>query len=608
MNFLPLFLMWLVAAVIPVPALADGALLEPVVVTATRTAVTRDRVLAPVTIIDRDELDRSSASDIAELLRFHGGIEVARTGGPGQATSVFIRGAESNHTLVLLDGVKLNSGTSGIAAIQDISPDLIERIEVVKGPRSSLYGSEAVGGVINVITRRDGAPLSAGAEAGAGRYDTMRAAGRIGWSGEDIAAGANVSWYDTDGFPTLEASDDDAGYDNLSVDLWSRASVGSVDLDAGYWRAAGTTEYSDFFLAPVQQDYTNHVTRVGIGVTPLQNWSSKLTLSRAVDDIEQGQGAFNPSDFTKTDRIAADWQNTIDGPAGIQLVAGANLSREETSGLIFGSRLEDSPGSGDVKIDVNAAYAEATYARGRQQFLAAARYTDHDIFGSQESWNAEYGFDIVDGLRLSAGAGRAFRAPTSLELYGFGGNPQLEPEISRNIEASISGEFGSRHRYALTAFRNQIDDLIEFVFTDPENFVGENRNVEEAEIEGVELSYAYQGQSWRLRSEITLQDPKNKSDDERLLRRARQMFTLSLVRRIGEHDVGLDVLATDDREDFGGARLAGYVLANLTSRFRIGEHWQIKANVENILDTDYQLADGYRSAGRGLYASLAYSY
>jgi vitamin B12 transporter len=111
-----------------------------------------------------------------------------------------------------------------------------------------------------------------------------------------------------------------------------------------------------------------------------------------------------------------------------------------------------------------------------------------------------------------------------------------------------------------------------------------------------------------LRSEITLQDPKNKSDDERLLRRARQMFTLSLVRRIGEHDVGLDVLATDDREDFGGARLAGYVLANLTSRFRIGEHWQIKANVENILDTDYQLADGYRSAGRGLYASLAYSY
>jgi vitamin B12 transporter len=262
------------------------------------------------------------------LLRFHGGIEVARTGGPGQATSVFIRGAESNHTLVLLDGVKLNSGTSGIAAIQDISPDLIERIEVVKGPRSSLYGSEAVGGVINVITRRDGAPLSAGAEAGAGRYDTRRAAGRIGWSGEDIAAGANVSWYDTDGFPTLEASDDDAGYDNLSVDLWSRASVGSVDLDAGYWRAAGTTEYSDFFLAPVQQDYTNHVTRVGIGVTPLQNWSSKLTLSRAVDDIEQGQGAFNPSDFTKTDRIAADWQNTIDGPAGIQLVAGANLSRE----------------------------------------------------------------------------------------------------------------------------------------------------------------------------------------------------------------------------------------------------------------------------------------
>jgi vitamin B12 transporter len=211
-------------------------------------------------------------------------------------------------------------------------------------------------------------------------------------------------------------------------------------------------------------------------------------------------------------------------------------------------------------------------------------------------------------VRFSAGAGRAFRAPTSLELYGFGGNRNLDPETSKNIEASISGEFGSRHRYALTAFRNQIEDLIEFVFTDPENFVGENRNVEKAEIEGIELSYAYRGQNWRVRSEITLQDPKNKTDGERLLRRAKQMFTFSLVRQLGEHDVGLDVLATDDREDFGGARLAGYLLANLTSRFRIGDHWQVKANVENILDRDYQLADGYRSAGRGLYASLAYSY
>ncbi len=601
--------LWLLAiGSAPVIAAAAETTLPPVVITATRTSVSEERVIAPIAVIDREELDRSLAPDVADLLRFQGGIEVARNGGPGQVTSVFIRGAESDHTLVLIDGVRLNSGTSGLAAIQNVSPDLIERIEIVKGPRSSLYGSEAVGGVINIITR--GAEDTAGvrAEAGGGRYGTRFASGGASINGDRFSGGVNLSWYDTDGFPTLKASDDDAGYDNLAFDGWSRADLGAVTVDLGHWQANGTTQYADFFLAPVEQHFTNQISRLSLTAQPAPAWDSTLSLNRNVDEIDQGQGAFDPSDYTKTDRYTADWQNTISGPGELQVVTGLYASREKTSGLIFGSQLEDSPGAGNVSIDVNAGYLETSFGRGPQQALVAARYSDHEIYGSQTSWNAEYGLDLTGSLRLTAGAGKAFKAPTSLDLYGYGGNPDLDPEISHEWDVALTQQIGDRHQLRAGAFRNQIDDLIEFIFSDPDSFLGDNQNVDKAEIEGLEFSYRYRGDDWRMRTDVTLQDPRNKATGEKLLRRADRILTMSVVRQIGDHDVGLDILATDARQDFGGVRLAGYVLANLTSRVRLGDHWQIKARIENVLDQDYELADGYRSAGRGFYASLAYSH
>jgi vitamin B12 transporter len=600
--------LWLLASGASTSVLGASADLPPLVITATRTGVSEDRVIAPVTIIDREELDRSLSPDVADLLRFQGGIEISRNGGPGQVTSVFIRGAESDHTLVLIDGVRMNSGTAGVAAIQNVSPDLIERIEIVKGPRSSLYGSEAVGGVINIITRSDQDTARVRGEIGGGRYGTRHASGGVNLSGSAGSAGLNVSWYDTDGFPTREASESEAGYDNLGFDAWARTELGPVAVDVGHWQARGTTEYSDFFLMPVDQDYTNEVSRIQLGARPMPTWRSTLSLDRVVDEIQQGSGAVDPADFTRTERYTADWQNALAGPAGLQLVAGIYVARETTSGQIFGSRLEERPGSGDVKIDVDAAYLETTFSGGRHEALLAARHTDHQIFGGQNSWNMEYGVNLTGTLRFTVGAGRAFRAPTSLDLYGYGGNPELDPEVSRNVDISLTKRVGSRHEFRAGAFRNRIDDLIEFVFTDPDSFTGENRNVDEAEIEGIELGYFFRGDDWRFRANATFQDPRNKTTGEKLLRRSDRVLTLSVLRRLGLHDLGLDILASGSRQDFGGTRLGGYVLANLSSRIQLGEHWQLKAKVENLLDRDYELADGYRSAGRGVYASLAYSY
>src|SRR6185295_9976131 len=187
---------------------------DTLIITATRTRVAADEVLVPVIVIDRATIERSGALDLAELLRFQAGIEIARNGGPGTTTSVFTRGTDSNHTLVLVDGVEINPGTIGGAGVQDITPDTIERVEIVKGPRSSLWGSEAIGGVINIITR---SPAGFSAEIGASRYDERELHAAAGFSNERGDLSVIADALETDGFPPVVGSDIDRGYDNVNA-------------------------------------------------------------------------------------------------------------------------------------------------------------------------------------------------------------------------------------------------------------------------------------------------------------------------------------------------------------------------------------------------------
>jgi len=212
-----------------VAAIAGTNAIEPVVVTATRTESPADQVLASVDIISGAELRRQPAADLGDMLRLRAGVEVARLGGPGQQTSLFLRGTESNHVLVLVDGVRINPGTIGSAAIQNIAPELVERVEIVKGPRSTLYGSDALGGVINVITRR-GAASGASVQAGIGRYDNRSASLTAGIDGTRGDASLGVSWLDSDGFPTRSGDATDRGYDNLSLTAAARAELAGVEL------------------------------------------------------------------------------------------------------------------------------------------------------------------------------------------------------------------------------------------------------------------------------------------------------------------------------------------------------------------------------------------
>jgi vitamin B12 transporter len=276
---------------------------DTIIVTATRTEIPLDQATVPVSVITREDIELSMATDLSELLRFEAGIDIGRNGGPGQATSMFLRGTESNHALVLVDGVRMNPGTIGSAAIQHVSPEVIERVEIVKGARSALFGTDAIGGVINIITRRAN-ESSFEAGAGGGSFDSRSAFVSAGTRKGSNRFGATVDWQDTAGFPPREDSDIDRGYDNLTFNLYVARDLDRGEVSVRHWQAEGTVEYLDFFLNPVDQGFRNSTTALQFDNELSDRGASKLVIGYMQDHIEQNQSP----DFVESDRLSIDWQ------------------------------------------------------------------------------------------------------------------------------------------------------------------------------------------------------------------------------------------------------------------------------------------------------------
>ena len=563
----------------------------PIVVTATRTAQIVDESLAPIVIITRQEIAQSQATDVADLLRFHAGFDISRNGGPGQASSLFLRGTDSNHTLVMIDGVKINPGTIGGAALQNISPDIIERIEIVKGPRSTLYGSEAIGGVINIITRSKDEGPTAQARYRSGKYNSRNYLFALKQKDGDFRTGLSANFYETDGFPTRTASSVNSGYDNTTINAYIGTRVGPVDVEASFWDASGNSEYLDFFLTPLDQDYENSAGSVSLKASPLDRWATTLKLSHITDKIDQNQS----SDFAHTRRDALDWQNDIQIGEIQLLTTGILYTREKVSSIIFGSGFSED-------TSVKAAYVQDDITVGKHHLLLADRLTDHDSFNRHNSWNIEYGYRWTPATQLTASAGTAFRAPDNTDRFGFGGNPDLNPETARNLELGLRHRFNRHHSASLQLFDNQIDDLIEF-----NTLSSHVENIGSASIRGLETSYAFSMRAWNLKLSGTLQDPQNDETHSRLLRRAKRSLATTVSYNRTHYGLALNLLTTSDRKDFGG-KLGGYTLVNATAQIRPYKNWLASLKVENLLDEHYQLARTFNTAERSFFLELGYDY
>lgn len=584
-------LLFLCACAAPVGTLAQqDPMSDTIVVTATRSEIPLRDAIVPVTVIDRDQIELSMATDLAELLRFEAGIDIGRNGGPGQATSVFMRGTESNHTLVLVDGVRINPGTIGGAAIQHIDPKVIERVEIVKGTRSALFGTDAIGGVINIITRHSTEPY-VDVGAGSGSFDSRSAYVSAGGGTRHAEFGATINTKSTDGFAVRTDSDIERGYENVSANLHATRKFDRGDVTLRHWRASGNVEYLDFFLSPLDQDYLNESTALELQNPLGDSGRSKLILSHSRDRIVQNQSI----DSVDSERRSLDWQLSV-SLGEHKLAAGVFLADEDALATSsFGSDF-------DATTRFRAVFVQDSIARGRHRAFLAARYSDYDSFGSELTWNAEYGIRLTDALGLSAGLGHAFRAPDATDRFGFGGNPDLAPEVADEIQLGATLEATDRQRLRLELYAKDIDDLIEFDLTD---FT--LRNIAKAEIRGAELAYEYTGDRFTLRADLVRQRAENAADGSRLLRRAEESLTLSYVQKLGAHQLGVSVLASGDREDFG-ATLPGYTLVNLTGQFQLGRRWQLNARIENLFDEDYETASGFRMQALSAFAEISYKY
>jgi len=564
-------------------------------ITVTGYPINPDQSLASVEIITADEIQRAAATDIGDILRFHTGLELGRNGGPGQTASLFIRGTESNQNLILIDGVRINSGSVGSAALQNIDPQLIERIEIVKGPRSTLWGSGAISGVINIITRK-GVPNQPayGGSVEAGEDKTFKASAWTAHNSTGWNANISLSHQCTDGFPALVAADENRGYDNTSFKLGGGISLGNHNFELQHWQTQGNNEYFDYFVNPLDQDFLNSTSDLKWQWQVTDNWQSKLDLSYVRDHIDQNQ---NP-DTVHTDRSMLSWQNHLQLADHQQLLLGLSATSEEVESIAGFSSYESD-------TDQWEGWAQYNLQADAHQLIAGLRHLYHLDAGAHLTWSLSYGYSMSPATQLFTSAATAFRIPTANERFGFGGNPELEPEESLSYELGINHRLGQAHRFKLSVYRNEIDNMIQWVLTSPP-FVGYNQNIGEARINGIELGYDYQQGPWSLHLGGNWQDPVNKTSDTRLLRRADYSVNARVLYSFGNWQVGSDLLYTGDRDDFGGVTLDSYTLTNLDASYQLKQNWQLFSKVENLFNEDYELASGYRTQDRIAFLGIRY--
>jgi vitamin B12 transporter len=578
------------------PSYSGGISDDPIVVTATRTVSSVDQALATSTVITREEIMKSQDLSVADALRKITGIDIASNGGPGQTSSIFIRGAESDHSLIMIDGVKINPGTIGVAAIQNIPVNMIDRIEVIMGPRSTLYGSDALGGVIQIFTRR-GETTEAGWRFGS--FNTQELSASYHRNDGNARLGIDLSGNRTDGFPARAEANDDSPYKNDTINLKLGNSFGNTELDLQYMGSRGRTDYYNFSLAPVAQDYTNSIASLHFSANTVENWVSKIKLSYFKDDIQQRQS----TDFLKTTRYELDWQNDIVIGTANLLTAGIQTYRENAESLSFGTGF-------DEDTDTVGIYLQDQFESGPNQLNLGLRYTDHSSFDGKTTGELSYGFQASQTTKLIASYATGFRAPGSTDRFGFGGNPDLVPESSKSLEFSMRYNPSSVHRTRISLFQNEIDNLISFV--DPDGFngpaPGQNENIDETRTRGIELTYGFRRGPYVIDAGLTYQDPRDLTTDKQLARRAKEKYSLT-GRYVGsDYSASAELSYTGERPDsaFSDIILDAYTLLNLSATKTFGKVINIALRLDNLTNEDYQLADGFNTAGRSAFFNIRY--
>lgn len=573
-----------------------------VIVTATRMPARASELLNDVTVLHRDDIEASSAATLPELLSAQPGVEMSTNGGTGKTTSLFLRGAESRHTVVLIDGMRINSATSGDTAIQHIPLAQVERIEIVRGPVSSLYGSEAIGGVVQIFTRRGDGPLVGDLQASYGARNTSDLALGLSGSTEALHYALTVGRFETDGISAISNpassryNKDDDGYrqDNATGRIGVAIAPGH-ELAANLFYSDGISRYDN---GPSNYDARMTHTLQGVGIESRNRlasfWNSSLRIADGMDDSTNFSSASLQSIF-KTEQIQATWQNDFRTPIGDLLAGVERLEQRVTSTTAFTAA--------DREVDSLLLGYQGRLDAHRLQL--SARHDDNSQFGAKTTGMAYYGYQLTPGLRASVGAGTSFSAPTFNQLYYPGyGNPDLKPEQGRNKEASLVWD-GGHARASVTWFDNRVRDLIQSVLVTPP-FGYSASNVQKAKLTGWTLTAEGSAFNWRARVALDLLDAQDEATGLELPRRARELLKLGLAKDAGNWSVTGEVVASGRRFDDAAntRRLDGYAVVNAGLDYRASTDTTLFAHAVNILDKKYELAADYATTRAGLFVGV----
>ncbi|MDD5395361.1 MAG: TonB-dependent vitamin B12 receptor [Thiothrix sp.] len=590
-------------SVSPLVLAEDANSLDTVVVTADRKARTVDETLAPVSIITRKDIEKYQAISLPEVLRRVPGINITSNGGAGKQTGVFLRGTASNQVLVLVDGVKIGSATSGTAAFQDIPLDQVERIEVVRGPRSSLYGSEAIGGVIQIFTRKGKEGFHPELTLQAGSHNTqavnavLSGSDKATWYsmsiGSERTSGINAQPQDTTG--------ERDGYERKQLAFRAgHTFAGGVQAEANLLQAEGDNAYDPFSGT---SNLTNTFETTALSGKLIAPVGQRTVLTAQVGQAKDAQEHFSNGAFTSrfnTNRDTASLQ------ADVQVLESGNL----TVGADQQKDTVDSTTNYTVKSRKNnGLFASYQHDFGKTDVEVSARRDDNEQFGKHNTGAVAIGYDLTDNLRLKASHGKAFRAPTFNELYypdtGFGGgDPNLKPEQSKNTEISLDGKWANGS-WSVNAFENKINDMIP---SWPPS------NIDKAIIRGIELGSSTQVAGWDVAANVTLQQPKNATGanaGKLLQRRPKQIANLDVDRKLGNVRIGAGIHAESERyDDVANApakKLPGYGTLDLRADYQMAKDWMVGIKIGNALDKNYQTAQGFNQDGINGLVTLKYA-
>lgn len=582
--------------------------LDAVVVSATRTPIKLDNVIAELTVLDRQTLARSEARSLVEVLAEVPGLQFASNGGLGTASSLFVRGLEARHVLLLVDGVRVGSATLNSPSLDNLPIDLIDRIEIVRGPMSSLYGSNAMGGVVQIFTRKAGAPGWTGhARTTVGSDSYLLGAAGAQFQGERFDFSLQAQHQKTDGFSATNANvpfgsfnADDDGFRQNSLSL-----NGGWQLAEG-WRLSGLlldsqgrSHYDDGPGADARAELTNRVQSLQLEGTFSPIWQSTLSYGRSLDqyDTQVSASPFATLGIIETDQTQLSWEHRFDLSSGQLLALVERLDQDV-------SRPEEAYSVSDRHIDGIALGWSRRW--GGSDLQLSARRDRNSQFGSHSTGALAYAYSFTPNWRAGASIGNSFTAPSFNQLYfpNFG-NPNLQPEEGEHVELFAQWQ-GEQTQLRLTGFQHRYDL---FISAGPLP-----TNIPQVDIDGVTLSWQANLDALSLGASVDYVDPRNDTTGSSafgkiLPRRAKRALKLQADWQLQQISLGASLQAYSSRfDDTANSRaLGGYGVLDLRADWPFTEHWSLGLRLNNATDKRYETVYGYNQAERQALVTLRFS-